>query len=253
MITQEHIRALYDLPVVPKGNSVALRRLIDNVLRHLRSLKSLGRPTEYWDDLIIHLIITKLDSNILREWENDVRPDGMPTLKQLIDFLTHKCKALSVVSKKISSDSVTSSSHKTNKVNTHLATSSICCAYCKGKHYIFQCPDFLKMPSENRNKEVRAKHLCINCLRSTTHQARDCKSSTCQTCNKKHNTLLHIEDKSNKDNTSIHKSEQASSSTAVTLNHHVSQDKYCQIILSTANISVYDQHGHIHACRALLD
>lgn len=60
MITQEHIRALYDLPVVPKGNSVALRRLIDNVLRHLRSLKSLGRPTEYWDDLIIHLIITKL-------------------------------------------------------------------------------------------------------------------------------------------------------------------------------------------------
>ncbi|XP_071640886.1 uncharacterized protein [Temnothorax longispinosus] len=253
MIAQEHIRALYDLPAVTRGNSIALRNLIDDVLRHLRSLKTLGRPTEHWDDLIIHLIITKLDSSIVKEWEDDIRANDMPTLKQLTDFLTHKCKALAAVFKKSSSDSVTSNSCKTNKVNTHVATSNIGCAYCKGKHYIFQCPDFLKLLSENRNKEVRAKHLCINCLRSTTHQARDCKSSTCQTCSKKHNTLLHIEDKSNKDNATTNKPDQASQSSAVTLNHHISQDKYCQIILSTASINVYDQRGNIHVCRALLD
>jgi len=51
--SQEHIKALYDLPTVTKNNHVALRKLIDDALRHLRSLKSLGRPIEHWNDLII--------------------------------------------------------------------------------------------------------------------------------------------------------------------------------------------------------
>jgi len=46
MIAQEHVRALHDLPTVPKGNHVTLRKLVDDVLRHLRALKGLGRPIE---------------------------------------------------------------------------------------------------------------------------------------------------------------------------------------------------------------
>jgi len=58
---------LYDLPTVTKNNHVTLRKLIDDALRHLRSLKNLGRPIEYWDDLIIHLIITKLESSLISD------------------------------------------------------------------------------------------------------------------------------------------------------------------------------------------
>lgn len=36
------------------------------------------------------------------------------------------------------------------------------------------------------------------------------------------------------------------------LNHHVTQDKY-QVILSTAIVEVFDQHGNPHTCRVLLD
>lgn len=197
VIAQEHIKALYELPTAPKGNHSVLRKLIDDVLRHLRSLKSLGRPTEQWDDLIVYLIISKLDANLTSDWEDHIPPGDIPTLKQLTDFLTHKCKTLSTVSKRVPSNSTNLSMRKaTGKATSvHLTTTNICCFHCKRKHYIFQCPSFLKLSSEDRNKEARAKRLCINCLRSTTHQAKECRSSTCQTCSKRHNMLLHIQDK----------------------------------------------------------
>jgi len=191
VIAQQHIKALFDLPTITKGNYVTLRKLVDDVLRHTRSLKSLGRPTDQWDDLVIHLIITRLDSSMVSEWEDQFAASIMPTLKQLTEFLAQKCKTISVVSKKMSNDSL--NSRKINKVsNTHIATANIFCVHCKGKHHIFQCSNFLKLSNEDKYKEVRAKQLCINCLRSTAHQAKDCKSSTCQTCHKKHNMLLHI-------------------------------------------------------------
>lgn len=201
---------------------MALRKLIEHVLRHLLSLKSLGRPTYQWDDLIVHLIITRLESSIVSEWENHIPAGEIPTLKQLTDFFAQKCKAMSVVSKKMSGDSSTSNPRKNNKItNVHVSTFNIYCMYCKGKHHIFQCSSFLKLLIEDRNKEVRAKRLCLNCLRSTSHQAKDCRSSTCQVCNKKHNTLLHIRDKSQKDTESTSQSQQTSNSNATVLNHHV--------------------------------
>ncbi|XP_036143402.1 uncharacterized protein LOC118645800 [Monomorium pharaonis] len=67
VIIQERVKALYDLSIVAKENYVALRKLVDNVLRHLRSLKSLGRPTDTWDDLIIHLIVARLNPSLVSE------------------------------------------------------------------------------------------------------------------------------------------------------------------------------------------
>jgi len=87
VISQEYIKALYDLSTITKNNHVALRKLIDDTLCHLRSLKSLDRPIEHWNDLIIHLIVTKLESSLSSDWEDHIPAGEMPTLKQLIDFL----------------------------------------------------------------------------------------------------------------------------------------------------------------------
>jgi len=113
--------------------------------------------------------------------------------------------------------------------------------------------NFLKLSSENRNKEVTARRLCINCLRSTSHQAKDCKSSTCQTCNKKYNTLLHMQKKSTGDAESTNQYNQTSKSGIATLNHYAMQNKYYQVILSTAIVNAYDRDGNPHKCRILLD
>jgi len=66
IITQEHVKALFELTPVAKGSHTALRKLIDDVMRHLRSLKGLDRPTEHWDDLIIYIITTELDMNTIK-------------------------------------------------------------------------------------------------------------------------------------------------------------------------------------------
>ena len=58
-IVQKHVRALFEVPAVRKENH-SMTRELDTILKHLRALKALARPTDYWD-LIIHLIICKLD------------------------------------------------------------------------------------------------------------------------------------------------------------------------------------------------
>jgi len=130
IITQEHIKALFDLTPVAKGNHIALRKLIDDVMRHLRSLKGLNRPTEQWDDLIIYLITTKLDTNTIKDWEDNVQRENMPTLKEMIDFLVHKCKALSAISKRNPNESSVSNLRKPNKaIGAHVTTIfSVFCA-----------------------------------------------------------------------------------------------------------------------------
>jgi len=100
IIAQEHIKALFDLPTVTKGNHIALRQLIDHVLRHLRSLKGLNRSTAHWDNLIIYIIATRLDLIIIREWEDHIQGEEMPTLNQMIDFLIHKCVIIGYFQKK---------------------------------------------------------------------------------------------------------------------------------------------------------
>jgi len=46
LIIQKHIRALFEMPAIVKENYLLLRRLLDNILKHLRALKALRRPTD---------------------------------------------------------------------------------------------------------------------------------------------------------------------------------------------------------------
>ncbi|XP_029162785.1 uncharacterized protein LOC114934279 [Nylanderia fulva] len=52
-IINKHIKGMFEAPSLIKENHVALRELLDTILKHLRSLKALKRPTDTWDDLII--------------------------------------------------------------------------------------------------------------------------------------------------------------------------------------------------------
>ncbi|XP_067207877.1 uncharacterized protein [Linepithema humile] len=60
-IIHKHIRAIFAVPTLSKENHGLLRELLDTILKHLRALKALKKPTDAWDDLIIHIIVSKLD------------------------------------------------------------------------------------------------------------------------------------------------------------------------------------------------
>ncbi|KYN04944.1 hypothetical protein ALC62_04178 [Cyphomyrmex costatus] len=93
IIIQRHIRALFQLQSVSKENFMSLCYLVDEVLRdYLHSaLKAIGRPTDSWDDIIIHLITSKLDHITNKEWENNILDEDIPTIRHLTDFLEHRC------------------------------------------------------------------------------------------------------------------------------------------------------------------
>ncbi|XP_011169783.2 uncharacterized protein LOC105202801 [Solenopsis invicta] len=258
LIIQKHIKALFEVPVIVKENHVLLRRALDNVLKHLRALKALRRPTEYWDDLIVYVIASRLDQKTSRAWETTVKRGEVPTLKQLSDFLSQHSKALEASARpvKVNSNSNSERGSQPRSTAVNVATTSSKCAYCsKEEHIIYKCKDFLDLEIEKRIQEARSRKLCLNCLRSTLHQARQCSIGPCRKCNKRHNTLLHLESTVTKKPES--KSEDASSAedgkVVATSINHVSFKQGKQVLLATATVKVNDSKGNQIIGRALLD
>lgn len=93
-IAEHHIRGLISLERIEKATSSNILFLLDEVNSHLRSLQTLGRPTNYWDDLIIHLIVTKLDSDSRAKWREFAPSDCLISFKDMTKFLTSRSHKL---------------------------------------------------------------------------------------------------------------------------------------------------------------
>lgn len=97
LITQNHIKALFEMQPMTKESLPLLRKLQDDVKKNIRALTALGQPTDKWDSLLIYLISSKLDSASKREWEKLVIERDYTTLDKLFDFLTQRCHLLEAV------------------------------------------------------------------------------------------------------------------------------------------------------------
>lgn len=69
LIIYNHIRAIFEHPCLISESYKDLRNLYDSVIKHLRSLKSLGENTDAWDRLIIYIMCSKFDPITRRDWE----------------------------------------------------------------------------------------------------------------------------------------------------------------------------------------
>ncbi|XP_072766489.1 uncharacterized protein [Anoplolepis gracilipes] len=247
-----------------KENGVAIRQILDGVLKHTRALQALKRPTQQWDDLLIHIIISKLDIVTIKKWENALELTVIPSFGELNAFLIKRCQTLEAIANQQQQMSVSTNSRKAghNKVTVaHVATTNVKCVYCKGEHLIYQCKAFQKLSVIERTNQVKQKGLCLNCLRSK-HLAKDCIAGNCKICGKKHSSLLHFEnnDKQSKEKQFNPKRESDSSeskkSSDDVLCHYVKLGKNVipkQVLLSTVIIKVRDKNGQPLEARALLD
>jgi len=82
-----------------KENAIDLRRISDGTQKHLHALQALKRPTTRWDDLLILILTSKLDSLTLREWETFLTGNELPSLKQLLNFIAHRCQMLEAITR----------------------------------------------------------------------------------------------------------------------------------------------------------
>lgn len=99
--------------------------------------------------------------------------------------------------------------------------------------------------------------MCTNCLRGD-HKFDNCSSGNCRKCNKRHNSLLHIENsesntnqvsQSHVDKPEYNNNRDSQSSTSTICAQILNKN----IVLSTAIVKVVDKNGKLHHLRALLD
>ena len=124
-----------------KENHNALRNLL-GTLKHLRALKALGCPTGQWDHLILHIVVNKLDSNIVKEWETSLENSNSPSLEKLKKFLNQWCQALEIINKtrpKSSNPQPLNQKSSSNKYSSHVASVNIPCPACRGDHLAYYC------------------------------------------------------------------------------------------------------------------
>lgn len=269
MIISSHLKLLFDQPIMTTESAESLRLLLRTTQKSLRSLKSLGGPTEHWDWLLIHLIVVRLDSETRRYWELKHTTKEMATWDELVKALENRCNALesdnsSVVVNK-SYEKKKSQPNSASRV-LHTTVSSNNCSICNGNHDPSECKVFLDKNCDGRS-ELATKHsLCFKCLKPN-HNFRTCNASKCRKCGRKHHFLLHNPN-------FVNKKVEAFSSAKSNLTKNVPitpdpsqngmlvKDSFVglkranvqkQVLLSTALIKVRSSYGHWEICRAFLD
>jgi len=257
-IVQRHIQAIFEASPVSKENHVALRELLDTTIKHVRALRALKLPTDSWDALLIHIIVSKLDATTTKAWETSL-DSALPDLKLLTEFLAKRCQALEAVNSKASVQMSSAAQKQTiknkNASVANIATTNLSCSLCKENHYLYHCEKFIKLPVDERIKVVKKCHICINCLRSSSHQAKACRSGPCRKCQKRHNTMLHLSatNEPNQASNSSANSTQVNNSQLPVSTKCIASQLSSSILLSTAVIYIYDSNNQAYPCRALLD
>ncbi|KAJ8982110.1 hypothetical protein NQ317_002337 [Molorchus minor] len=192
----------------------SLRTLSDSVLKHLRTLETLGQPIDKWDPLIIYKITTKFDQSVefnvssIKNRDQRFPQTGKKDLKSL-------------------------------HVSEHVSGTRVRCNFCSKPHKIYKCPEFQKLSVSERSAKVIELKLCENCL-CTGHDKVSCRTEGCKLCKQKHNRLLHVSEPNYQPN----------EINDVAL---MSLEKSSYILLSTAKVHIFDTYGNIHECNVLLD
>ncbi|XP_061727413.1 uncharacterized protein LOC133532666 [Cydia pomonella] len=132
-IINEHINALFELPVLTKSSPSALRSLISITKQHLAALKNLDEAIEKWDSILICLLNKKLDPLTNREYFLHRDSTKQPTFNDFLKFVEGRALALensegrgdtaSCAASKVAPVKVTSSSFVTTKASQG-------CLYC---------------------------------------------------------------------------------------------------------------------------
>lgn len=229
---------------IHKESAFQLRRLGDTFIKNLKSLELLEEPTQHWDTLLIHILCNKLDTEAIHEWEKYkiMFPDNQAIkFDDLVKFIRTRADMLETLEQM----HVKSERSERPRALFTQSTDKKNCPICKyDSHAIYNCKKILDMSPKDRGIKLKSLDICTNCL-FKGHPTNKCKYGSCKHCNKKHNTLLHInsnQGSTDQDNTN----EQGASS--VLLCKSVPQG-----LLSTVVAQVHTDYNRAIPVRAVLD
>ena len=112
----------------------------------------------------------------------------MPNFKDVVDFLKERAFVLG-------HPFFTKSGTPKGFAYSLTTTNSESCPMCRQRHPLYRCEVFKSKSPRERNDFVKQKKICFNCISSTKHNSKKCKSlirCRVQGCGKTNHTLLHF-------------------------------------------------------------
>lgn len=282
-IITAYIKLFIDQPVISNPTASNMRKLADTSDEVIRALTALGRDASTRDPWLIHLLMSKLDSETKQLWATDSSEQQSPTITDFLEFLNKRSDSLETVSSALNINSDNSrklkslySSSTPPSNSTGQKKSSPNCPFCNTPgHPLFRCYKYKAVNLKERAKFVEDKKLCANCLHEG-HSTAKCPSDRgCTKCTRRHHSSLHFEPEDfnkyresngNKINTPDNHSTNgicennssmssyfAGASSSKQAASFTARSTALLNLLPTAIVNVPDLYGSMHACRVLLD
>ena len=216
IIIYSHVNNLLNLKPMTIESDAQLRKLINETISSVESLRMLDAPVAHWDYLLVPMTVNRLDNVTRRDWEDLTGDDAKPaTFDQLQKFLERRLRTLDSVQRSSNCSrnfqnkdnsqgrkdnfnttnpkSNTIKAHNSNKVDSSKSSyskRSIKCYLCNDNHFISYCNVFKEKSPSERYDFVLSSKLCHNCLGK--HLTKDCRiQKTCTICRSQHHTLIH--------------------------------------------------------------
>lgn len=209
LIVTSHLNIFLGMPPLDKESNSGLRRLVDITNETTRSLAAMKRPVETWDDILVHILVSKLPKATIISWEMEQKGTELPKLSELLEFIEGRARGLdhmsSTLIERVSAANPTNltnpnrrapppkahtSTGNTGNLSKASANQPTKCPKCGGQHPLRRCPVVEAIPVNERFAAIKDLQVCYNCF-SPTHMAKSCDSNyRCRNCQGKHNTIL---------------------------------------------------------------
>lgn len=254
IIVNHILQRLFNQKKLTTESAQGIKDLLDTTKECLSSLKNHKIDTATWDAIVIHLVVSKLDMESLKLWEQSLGASTeIPTFDQLASYLESRFRTMEMISttQNMKKDTLKTTQHspKAISMKSFVAETESTCTYCQQNHYICHCKDFAALDVSVRQEFVKNNGICFNCL-VKGHSVSHCRQSTsCRKCFRRHHTLLHNTNPGTK-NDPTDEQEKPEELKAITMKTEAKNE---QVILATAQLIATANNGNSVVLRALID
>lgn len=191
-IINAHFQRVIQLPTLKAESANGIRYMVNTINECITALNGYKINTDSWFSILIFLLTQRLDATSIKHWEEKIEGQHtIPSFTKFIDFLETRITVLENTSRQEVNDP------EQKRAKTFINMEKIRkCNLCldNSSHFTYTCPQLLDRAPSERIKFIEEKGLCSNCLHF--HKEENCNSRfSCKLCGKRHNSVLHIEER----------------------------------------------------------
>ncbi|XP_028408735.1 uncharacterized protein LOC114531302 [Dendronephthya gigantea] len=206
-VAAAHVQGLINGPQIKNEDGIALQQFSVQLTSCTNTLEKIGYLDRLNNSDNLKKLIDRLPYPMRIKWRDNVdriveREARDVSIKDVNDFVTAKARATThpIFGKISTAEKAPKFQNPKMRRNggaagfsSQTTKQTLKCPLCGSNHWLSRCDKFRKQSLEERQKFVKEKKLCNNCL-STGHFVRSCtKQSFCkvQGCTGTHSTFLH--------------------------------------------------------------